>query len=514
MKQSTALFKQLNFTKSNIKKAVKSLRHSLQLVDQIHFNEDLPERSWTYQPDGQNQFLLTQSEEEREEQVQQILQKLEREWEEFKDKNKRTDPETERLKITKTISKRRSALKKEANDGDYTEKQTRAITAFLDAIKKPTKNDPENSHNKPISQETRDRFKQILTGTKAARLVDKITDLHNARLEKPAKKQANHGRTVVLQESFFKIPVHNKVQLDDDDYHKILTSFMEKYFPDYQIEMAVFHGNEKQKNEKNYNSHCHLFLNGRNSKTGKYDLVDRSREVANQYAIDNGLDPITKTLEDMKRVGEYRQRLFYEHAQQYLNQHNRQVKLEILPDTEQRRINREIIARDAKKPKSERLYNQMNYQQEKIKKAVSILKKRKQQSDEQQQTLDERQKTVAQREMEVIKQSQEMREQANLLQNLFSKAATLASNILGWATLIIKNKTEQATEQRQEILDDYKQLDQELDEQQEPIKKICDQMIDESIEFAEETEKAKKLHFSQGISKPIKEHRSKKIKND
>ena len=116
--------------------------------------------------------------------------------------------------------------------------------------------------------------------------------------------------------------------------------------------------------------------------------------------------------------------------------------------------------------------------------------------------------------MEVIKQSQEMREQANLLQNLFSKAATLASNILGWATLIIKNKTEQATEQRQEILDDYKQLDQELDEQQEPIKKICDQMIDESIEFAEETEKAKKLHFSQGISKPIKEHRSKKIKND
>ena len=71
----------------------------------------------------------------------------------------------------------------------------------------------------------------------------------------------------------------------------------------------------------------------------------------------------------MKRVGEYRQRLFYEHAQQYLNQHNRQVKLEILPDTEQRRANREIIAREAKKPKSERLYNQMNYQQERIKKS-------------------------------------------------------------------------------------------------------------------------------------------------
>lgn len=512
MKQSTALFKQLNFTKSNIRKAVKSLRHSLQLIDQVHFNEGLPERSWTYQPDGQNQFLLTQSEEEREEQVQQILQKLEREWEEFKDKNKRTDPETERLKITKSISKRRSALKKEANDGDYTEKQTRAITAFLDAIKKPTKNDPENSHNKPISQETRDRFKQILTGTKAERLLDKITDLHNARLEKPAKKQANHGRTVVLQESFFKIPVHNKVQLDDDDYHKILTSFMEKYFPDYQIEMAVFHGNEKQKNEKNYNSHCHLFLNGRNSKTGKYDLVNRSREVANQYAKANGLDPISKNLEDMKRVGEYRQRLFYEHANEYLKQHNRQVELEVLPDTDQRRINREIIARDAKKPKSERYYNQLNYQQERLKNAAKILRSRKEKTEEQQQELADRQQTVQQREMEIIKQSQEMKDQATILQNLFTKAAGLASSILNWATLIIKNKTDQAYEQRTKIIEEHKQLDQELEEQQPQIKEICEQIVDESIEFAEEAEKAKKLHFAKGISKPLKEHRTTKTK--
>lgn len=353
MKRSTALYKQLNFSVSNIRKLKKSIRHSLQLIDQLHYDSELTDRSWLYGSDGKFKNLLDLPADKREGLADLFIQKIRDEIDQFKINNQPKDQELERQKLTKTISKRRSDLKSELGKNGYTDEQKTYIQNLLDSSLELNNKQPENY--------------DLLDGTKARNIAKKLIELHNTRTEKAVYKPAISGRTVVMQESFFKFPIHNEVKIEDHDYHAILTGYYEKYFPQYEIRMAVFHGNEKAKGEPDYNAHCHIFTSTRNKETQKYDFLDREIEAANEYAKTNGLPEVEKKdLHNMPILGELRQKMFYEYAQQYLNEHKRSVELYFIPDTEQRREQRALIRKQAKLPKSDRFYNQINHQRERL----------------------------------------------------------------------------------------------------------------------------------------------------
>ena len=402
MNRSTALFKQINFSYSNIQKLRKSIKHSLQLIDKIHFNQELTDRSWLYSGEDKK-HLLTTSLEDRRKIVEEVVQGIRDDWKELKleQQNQRTVSEDERLKITKTISKRRSDLAQEIKKPTYTDQQRNVVSQLLSGIKKPSKDNKEtNFFSKPVPPSAKKKIEKSLTG-KSLKLAKKIIELHEARLEKDTYQQASFGRTTVMQESIFKLPLHNKVELQEDDYHNIVESFLSKYFPDHELKLAFYHGNEKAKGEKDYNAHTHVFLSGLNSKTRKYDLLDRTREVANIYAQQNGLEPVGKGLEEASRMGEYRQKLFYEHAQNYLNEHKRDVELYVLPATEERRLQREEIRKDANRPKSERKFNQYNLQRENAVKRNKSLKKQEEKLKTLEAKLEKREAELRQQEEEL-----------------------------------------------------------------------------------------------------------------
>lgn len=494
MKKSTALFKQINFSKSNIRKLKKSIRHSLQLISKLHFNPDLVEDSWLYTSNGK-QHLLKMSEEDREAIALEIIERVKQEWQQFKEENQREPDEAERLKITKTISKRRSDLKKEIQKDTYTDRQKKLVTQFLEQLKKPTKDQADNFHNKPVSQKAQDKLNEILGDTKAGKLTAKLIELHNAKLGKPPQDQKLFGRTTVMQESIFKLPIHNGVELPPDDFHNIVSSFLKKYFPDHKLELSFFHGNEKAEGEPSYNAHCHVFINGRNSKTGKYDLLERTREVANEYAKANGLDPIKKNLEDIQRVGEYRQQLFYAHAQEYLNKHNRQVELYFLPDTEERRKQRALIKKDAQKPKEDRFYNQLNYQLERLEKHQNSLKQKTEQAkkevkklfEDEKQELEESRKRIKNQmkinsrdKDENIKRSRELDQKEQQIKHfgsILDRLSVVFTNVSRWVGAVLRYQFKEASELHKTIKTDLEELTPDLQKQDEKRKDLINEMF-------------------------------------
>lgn len=428
MQQSTALFKQLNFTKSNLSSLRKSIRHSLQLIDQMHFDPSIKNRSWLYSNEDKK-FLLNMSVQQREELVDQIIEKIKAAWQNHKEENQATPDEQERVKLTKTISKRTYDLRAEMKKDTYTDEQRKVINTFLTRLKKPKKNQSGKTYfETEIKQSALDKFSDLLGNSKARSLIMKIAELHNARLEKPVQQQKAFGRTVVMQESFFKLPINNKVVLEDDDYHNIQTSFMKKYFSDFEVEMAMFHGNERAKGQKQFNNHCHIFLNGRNKRTGRYDLLKQTRKIAEQYAKEKGLEKPEPGLAGMKLIGEYRQRMFYEHAQQYLNKHKRNLELYVQPDTEERRELRKIISIDSKRPKNERIFNAANYQREIAKAAEKKRKNEEKKIAKLQQEADqikehiEEQEARAERAIEVVEQKREEFEETKSLLKQWTSA--------------------------------------------------------------------------------------------
>lgn len=497
MKRSTALFKQANFTYSNLKKLKKSLRHSLQLIDKLHFNPELKRSSWLY-AEPSNKYLLDIPESDRETIAEQAISRIIEQVCAFKQLNSPTPDEAERVKITKTISKRRTDLTNELKKGSYTEKQRQAVAIFLDRIKKPVKDQAENYFAVAIPDKTREKILKRFTGTKAAKLLDKIIELHNARTDKPVRQQAVFGRTVVMQESFFKLPLHNQVVLEPDDYHNILSSFMAKYFPDHPIELAMFHGNEKAKGELDYNAHCHIFINGRNSKTQRYDLIDRTRAVANAFAKQNGLAPIPKTLDGMKLVGEYRQKLFYQHANEYLARKKRGVELFVLPDTEERRRQRELIRIDASKPKELRFYNQINYQQKRINEdALQIKQIQAHQNDEKHR--------IAKLQTEIERSKTYLTEQQHRLNRLMKGMLYIATHIMTWARLVFNINPQPADEKRLEIIQVLDRIKPDLlgEDDGNDFQDVRE-MLDEANRFAEQVEDSHNLAIERKITPAIK----------
>lgn len=508
MKQATALYKQLNFNTTRIKSLKKSIRHSLQLIDKLHFDPSLTDRSWIYLSSGKTRNLLDIPEEKRQEFADRLIDNLKAEIKSFEPDKTEEKTQEERKKITQVISARRTDLKKEIEGENYTEEQRIFAKKLLENGLKINEELPENI--------------DILEGTKAKKIAKKLIELHNARIEKPKFDKKVFARSVVMQESFFKFPIHNQVELEDHDYHAILSGFYKKYFPEYEIKMAVFHGNEKLAGTADYNNHCHVFLSTLNKETQKYDFLDSEFKRVNEFANANGLETLEKRdFESMRALGELRQKMFYEHAQAYLNEKKRNIELYFLPETEQRRETRKLIKKQAKLPKEQRFYNQLYLQKEQMQREFE---EKQQEIRQQQQSIKDQIKNqkkwignqkaeINQRQEKVIKavsllknekekiQSSEAEQQKEAL--VLSSIHNFLKVLFKWANAIITNSKYEAKTAKDELKKDLKTFEQSR--HSEPLKAT----LAEAEKMAEATERRAKIEEMLKVSPDIKKTRSK-----
>lgn len=517
MKQATALYKQLNFNVSSIRKLKKSIRHSLQLIDKLHFDPSLTDRSWIYLSSGKTRNLLDIPEEKRQEFADKLIDNLQAEIAGFMADSSAIKTQEERQVLTKTISKRRNDLNKEISGENYTEEQKIFVENLLTNGLKIDEELPENT--------------DILDGTKAKKIASKLIELHNARIEKPKFDQKVFARSVVMQESFFKFPIHNKVELEDHYYHAILTGYYKKYFPEYDIKMAVFHGNEKLKGTPDYNNHCHVFLSTLNKQTQRYDFIDTEIRRANEFAAANGLEAIeTKDIENMRVLGELRQKMFYEHAQAYLNEKQHNIELHFLPETEQRRATRKLIKKQANLPKEQRFYNQLNYQQEQISKQRAELLQLSEELEQAKQVIEQQKadnaknkKLLSQKRQGLDLQEQKIYRAADKLRNknqqqkaveaeqqkegiVLSGIQKFLQTLFKWANAVISNSKEDAKISKYELDNDLKRFEKT------PFSDTLKTTLMEAELMAEATERRTNIEEMLRVSPNIKKTINKVIK--
>lgn len=202
--------------------------------------------------------------------------------------------------------------------------------------------------------------------------VARYAKAHNERIALNSKTNLQPNSTVLAHEAIFAIPVHNGVELDSQTMLGIISSFYEKYLPDFAIMFAVYHANEKLAEDQTGN-HVHIFVDGYNQTSGKYDLPNEIRLLADKYARFYKLPEIGTdkqlSADKNKRVGEYIQQLFYQHANKQLK--GQDLKLAFLPDTDERQKIRTEIRKQADLPKHLRkfsYYNRAKEQTEQLKK--------------------------------------------------------------------------------------------------------------------------------------------------
>ncbi|QIE88834.1 hypothetical protein [Pseudomonas nitroreducens] len=173
--------------------------------------------------------------------------------------------------------------------------------------------------------------------------------------------------STVLQEAFFKFPDKNQVEgISPEDRIKHILRFYKATLPDYPVLFVAFHGDENL-DGKDHSDHPHIFVSGRNSKTGLYDIKRSQVAAVNEYLKKH--KPKAKQLNypmtwaESQLFGGYIQDMFYAFTNNYLlketpNRARKHAK------TEEHTRKLRQIQMDAMKPKSERAFNLYTLAQE------------------------------------------------------------------------------------------------------------------------------------------------------
>ncbi|MDG2968579.1 hypothetical protein PUN49_16220 [Pseudomonas extremaustralis] len=349
IKSTTMLYKRLNFSVSTIKKLGKSLKHSLRVHSKeekkIQWDEDLSHSNifivngkpvpmneasaLSFIKDTLTPFhLVNRSKEQRKEDV------------ETKGKYK--------YKIKKII-------KDEAGQ---------PIAAYLDnLIERGDYIDGE---------QVKEDFEAFEVSRKAQKLksVQNYIDLHNTitQAEKPLD-----GRKTVIQEAFFKFPMHNQVDLPAEFYVSAIQDFYAKYFPDYNVLLTVYHGDELEGGKKKVGDHPHIFIDCKNKRTGEYDLTEQQAVLANKVIKNveffKSYTPVNtkqQTYQESQIIGEALQELFYKHINKKFKTENISLVANRLEQTQENLELRKQIRLESKKAKEDRAFNLYTMRQEQL----------------------------------------------------------------------------------------------------------------------------------------------------
>lgn len=166
--------------------------------------------------------------------------------------------------------------------------------------------------------------------------------------------------STVLQEAFFKFPDKNQVEgISPEDRIKHILRFYRATLPDYPVLFVAFHGDENL-DGKDHSDHPHIFVSGRNSKTGLYDIKRSQVAAINEYLKKH--KPKAQQLNypmtwaESQLFGGYIQDMFYAFTNNYLLKQtsNRAQKH---PKSEAHTRKLREIQMEAMKPKSERAFN-------------------------------------------------------------------------------------------------------------------------------------------------------------
>ncbi len=241
--------------------------------------------------------------------------------------------------------------------------------------------------------------------------VRKFLELHNEVVE--SKADISRSK-VFVQEAFFKIPIGNGFQMSGKDMISNIRSFYKNNFPDYPIQLIVFHGDE-------VGNHPHIFVDAQNSRTKKYDLLaaqnrfvnDHIEQIKIDYPEAEKLDFSIRSYKTKKLQAQYFQTLFYQHTNKILAPKNVQVKK--LEKTDEHNARMALIEEDSKKPKIERQFsfynsqlNEMQAQNEALIKRNSSLESKNKNLEKEEEDIaknisnKELKLTVAQQELEAL----------------------------------------------------------------------------------------------------------------
>lgn len=200
----------------------------------------------------------------------------------------------------------------------------------------------------------------------------KFLECHN-EIER-APKALIRKNQAVIQEAFFKFPSKNEVSgISAEGRINLIKDFYQQVFPDYPIHFIVLHGDEDV-NLKDHSDHPHIFISTKNSKTGRYDLRESQIKKVNSYLKKHrpGTEPIGETpdfLESQLLFG-YLQDMFYAYTNNRLLK-NTPYQAKKHEKTQQHMNKLRYINGEAKKPKSERVFNLYSLAKEQMNQSVA-----------------------------------------------------------------------------------------------------------------------------------------------
>ncbi|HEJ1888265.1 TPA: hypothetical protein SLV55_004017 [Pseudomonas aeruginosa] len=356
LKNTTMLWKRMNYSaqKGRVKKTAglsqlkSSLNHSLRTVmkKELEFNQELSNRNFIIH---NNKMIRLDSLtlEDRQNLVNEIMSSVQSDIGTHEDLSKLKDDR----------SKYAYKLKKLLAKADEPEALKTLITGLLEA------------QDSTLSPSLVDQVDSI--GVKRAndkkKAIGTYIELHNEIIA--AGNNSLHKSKTVVQECFFKFPTKNNInEVKPVDYLRIIHDFHKKHLPEYEIKTCVFHGDEVlSKDQINNGVHPHIFISGKNSKTGQYDLVQAQLNLVNRYLKSKGEPEIkNSSFKASQKIGETYQRLVYEYVNKRLKEFGYNIEASVHEKTKEHKEKLEAIAKDANKAKIMRNFNLLSQTQSAI----------------------------------------------------------------------------------------------------------------------------------------------------
>jgi len=449
LKSTTMLWKRMNYSAQQgrvkntpgISQLKSSLDHSLRTVmkKELEFNQDLAHRNFIIR---NNKMIRLDSLtlEDRQSLVNEILSSVQ------------SDVGTHEglSKLKDDRSKYAYKLKKLLSKADEPESLKTLINGLLDAQSSTLSTSLVDQVDSMNVKRVNDKKKAIGTYIK----------LHNEIVA--AGNNSLHKSKTVLQECFFKFPARNNVnEVKPVDYLRIIYDFHKKYLPDYEIKTCVFHGDEVLSQEQINNAvHPHIFISGKNTKSGQYDLVQAQLDLVNRYLKSKG-EPVIQnnSFTASQKIGETYQCLVYEYVNKRLKEFGYSIEASIHEKTKEHKEKLKAIAKDAHKAKVMRGFNLLSMSENELKKA----EQEKNDLADQQRSIKYKILSIDKLRLRLVKKNNQLAQQANQIKAVFSDAKA--------AVDILKDQKRLLEEQNNSLLDNIESNEKVLGERVHSVEK-------------------------------------------
>ncbi|HCE2647881.1 TPA: hypothetical protein N2889_000005 [Vibrio parahaemolyticus] len=346
-----------NSTSKDRKKCEKSLKHSLRIappsdsVKQLEWNPELTNNNLLYRAGKLYRLDTQMSDEQRWKVLLDIAPKP-------KIKN-HTKYQTQHRQYRKKLKDAAKAERKLGNE--VSAECLERIVEEKGVIKR--------KHIQDIHQVGFSRYKQRIGA------IRKYVIAHNKLCQHPPS-----ANSTFVQEGIIKIPHQWNVTSNDISLREyVLTTkqFLESHFPEHPIKAIIGHDDERSENEKT-GLHTHYFLDGKNQKTGEYDLRKRQILVVNEYIAkkrpEDELLSINKDLtrQQSRAFGHYWQCL----VQDFMNAkllNPKRLHAEFSDETEKKTEQYQYMIRQGKLPKSQRDFSYQTRLIDKLNLEIQVL---------------------------------------------------------------------------------------------------------------------------------------------